>query len=179
MYLRRSRPNVVKGMVAGAIGGLLGTWAMNYAQRGWTRAMGETPPPSAGGKHDARDWQERMEHRNANEIAAQAIADRVLGRSLTRKELEIAAPAAHFAFGAAAGAIYGAYVESVRSDRARSGLGLGTTLWLTADEVAMPVIGLSAPTTRRPLEMHLQSFAAHIVYGVVGELVRRRIRTVL
>ena len=72
-----------------------------------------------------------------------------------------------------------AYVERVRRDGGRSGVGLGTALWLTADEVAMPVIGLSAPTTQRPLEMHLQSFAAHIVYGVVGELVRKRIRAAL
>jgi len=51
---------------------------------------------------------------------------------------------------------------------------LGTALWLLADEIAMPVVGLSKSTLQRPLEMHLQSFAAHIVYGVTTEHVRRR-----
>lgn len=163
-------------MVAGAIGGLLGTWTMNYAQRAWTRAMGEPPPPSAGGKHDARDWQERIEHQNSNELAAQAIARRVLGRRLTRDELRVAAPIVHYTFGAAVGAVYGAYVERAGRKRTGSGAGLGTTLWFTADEVAMPLLGLSGPTTQRPLDMHLQSFTAHIVYGVVAERVRRWVR---
>jgi putative membrane protein len=149
---------------------------MNYAQRLWTRAMGEAPPPSAGGKHDARDWQERIEERNANEVAAQAIARVVVGRALTHDELAVVAPIVHFAFGAAAGAVYGAYVERRPPQSAGSGMAFGTALWITADEIAMPLVGLSGPTTRRPLEMHLQSFAAHLVYGAVAEYVRGRLR---
>jgi putative membrane protein len=61
--------------------------------------------------------------------------------------------------------------------RSTSGVGLGTAVWITADEVAMPLLGLSEPTTRRPIEMHLQSLAAHIVYGVTTELVRRPARS--
>ena len=49
---------------------------------------------------------------------------------------------------------------------------LGTALWVTADEIAMPLVGLSQSTLRRPLEMHVQSFVAHLVYGVVTERVR-------
>jgi uncharacterized membrane protein YagU involved in acid resistance len=48
-------------------------------------------------------------------------------------------------------------------------------VWAAADEIAMPLFGLSRPTTRRPIEMHAQSFAAHIVYGVVTELGRRAV----
>jgi hypothetical protein len=163
-------------MLAGAIGGLAGTWAMSQAQRLWTRAVDDDAPESAAGKHDARDWQERSENQNANELAAQAIACRVIDRPLTRAELRIGAALAHYTFGMAVGAAYGAYVEYLRR-RPGSGLGLGTALWITADEIAMPVLGLSGPTTRRPLEMHLQSFAAHIVYGLTTELVRRPVRT--
>ena len=54
------------GVVAGAIGGLAGTLAMNDAQRAGTLAAGERPPQSAAGMHDARDWQERSEHQNSN-----------------------------------------------------------------------------------------------------------------
>jgi putative membrane protein len=171
-----SRRRWGRGIAAGAAGGLAGTLAMNYAQRLWTLAMNEPPPASAGGKHDARDWQERREHRNSNELAAQAIARVVVGRRLTRDELAVAAPIVHFGFGAAVGAAYGAWVEARRPARAGSGAGLGATLWITADEIAMPVLGLSEPTTRRPVELHLQSFTAHIVYGVVAEFVRSGLR---
>ena len=141
--------------------------------------MGEPPPQSAAGKHDAREWQERTEHQNSNEIAAQALARPLLGRSLKRDELAVAAMLVHYSFGAAAGALYGAWVERARRERFRSGLGLGSALWITADEIAMPVLGLSGPTTRRPLEMHLQSFFAHVVYGLVAERVRSGARSQL
>ncbi len=159
------------GLVAGAIGGLVGTWAMNEAQRAWTRAVDGQPPDSAGGRHDARDWQERSEGENSNELAAQAIARRVLGRRLTNEELRVAAPVTHFLFGAAMGALYGLYVDA--RQRTMSGMGFGSTVWLLADEIAMPVLGLSQPTTRRPVEMHLQSFASHLVFGVAAEMTGR------
>src|SRR5687768_18583927 len=121
---------MMKGLVAGALGGLIGTWAMNDAQRAWTRAVGDQPPESAAGKHDARDWQERHEHQNSNELAAHALARYLIGRSLTREELPVAAAAMHYGFGAAVGAVYGAYTERRRSHG--SGAVLGITLWLVA-----------------------------------------------
>ena len=65
--------------------------------------------------------------------------------------------------------------------RAPAGLGalIVSALWVTADEITMPVLGLSQPTTRRPLEMRLQSFAAHLVYGVITEIIRRPVRMAL
>ena len=161
----------VKAALMGAVGGLAGTLAMNYAQRSWTLAVAGEAPSSAAGKHDARDWQERAEHRNANEVAAQAVAGALLGRRLTADELAIAAPAVHFSFGAAMGAVYGVYAERVK--RQRSGNGLGVLVWLAADEIAMPLIGLSRSTLQRPLEMHVQSLAAHLVYGTTTERVRQ------
>jgi uncharacterized membrane protein YagU involved in acid resistance len=46
-------------------------------------------------------------------------------------------------------------------------------VWLLADEIAMPLLGLSGPTTRRPIEMHLQSFVSHLVFGTATEVTRR------
>ena len=159
------------GLLKGAIGGIAGTWAMNEAQRAWTLAADDVPPESAAGRHDARDWQERSEHQNSNELAAQALAIRFLGRRLREEELRVAAPLLHFLFGAAMGALYGVYAERRRRDA--SGAAFGTAVWLVADEIAMPLLGLSAPTTRRPLEMHLQSFASHLAFGTTTEVTRR------
>jgi Protein of unknown function (DUF1440) len=164
----------VYSVVAGGVAGLAGTWAMSEAQRLWTLVVDGETPESAGGRHDARDWQERSEHQNSNELAAQAIARPILGRGLTREELRYAAPLMHYLFGAAMGAVYGAYAER-RGVRA-SGAGFGATVWLGADEIAMPLLGLSDSTTRRPLEMHLQSLVAHLVYGAVTEVTRRSVQ---
>src|SRR5687768_13710726 len=126
------------GALAGAIGGLGGTLAMNYAQRAWTLAVQDEPPTSAAGKHDARDWQERSEGQNSNELAAQAVATSTLERPLTCPELSIAARVIHFSFGAAVGALYGAFTARAQEPRG-SGMALGAAVWLAADEIAMPL----------------------------------------
>jgi DNA-directed RNA polymerase subunit N (RpoN/RPB10) len=145
---------------------------MNPAQRLWTLVVDGAPPESAAGQHDARDWQERHEAQNSNELAAQALARLVLKRTLTRRELAVAAPVIHFSFGAAVGALYGTYMKRRTATR-QSGAALGVALWFIADEVAMPLLRLSRSTLERPVEMHVQSLAAHLVYGLVAERVRR------
>jgi hypothetical protein len=167
------RDRTVHALLAGGVGGLAGTWAMNEFQRLWSAAVDDRPPESAGGKHDARDWQERDEQQNSNELAAQALAHALLGRRLTRSELQVVAPMLHFAFGATMAALYGRWADRRADANLATGLGFGIALWLVADEMAMPVFRLSGPTSRRPLEMHLQAFASHLVYGAMTELVRQ------
>jgi uncharacterized protein DUF1440 len=164
-----------KNAVAGAVGGLAGTLAMNYAQRLWTLVVDRNAPASAAGPHDARDWQERTEDQNSNELAAQVLACATINRRLSDRELSIAAPIIHFSFGAAVAAMYGAYLNPGPRNRP-SGVALGSALWLAADEIAMPRLGLSRPTMQRPLEKHCQSFVAHLVYGIVAERVRHATR---
>ena len=41
----------------------------------------------------------------------------------------------------------------------------------------MRLIGLSDSTMRRPLEMHLQSLTAHLVFGAATEITRRSLQT--
>jgi uncharacterized membrane protein YagU involved in acid resistance len=169
-------PHVAAGAVAGLIGGLVGTFAMSEFQALWSKMAERYQSPSAGGSHDAREWQERNEGENANELAAQAVAEHTIDRPLTRDELTIAAPAVHYAFGAAMGAVYGALAEVAPTVRALGGSGWGTLVWIGADEIGVPALGLSKPDADYPLEAHAQAFAAHIVYGVTTELVRRAVR---
>ena len=76
---------------------------MSEVQRLCTRVVDGDPLESAGGRHDARDWQERTERQNANELAAQTVAGHLLGRRLTQEELRVAAPVSHYLCGAALG----------------------------------------------------------------------------
>ena len=136
---------VAKGALAGVIGGLAGTWAMNHFQRSLSRTVHGAEPVSAA------------------------------GRGLDRGELKVGATAVHFAFGAAMGGVYGAFWEFSPSTRQMGGAAFGTAVWAAADEVA----GLPGPTTEPPPARHVHAFAAHIVYGVTTEIVRRGVRKLL
>src|SRR4051812_50029221 len=122
---------------------------MNYAQRLWTQAADGDAPRSAAGKHDARDWQEREEGRNANELAAQAIANTIGGRPLTDRELAVAASLIHYSFGAAGGAIYGAFPRDDPRWLAPRGAMFGTAGWLWAGEIPVPLLCLFPPPIAR------------------------------
>jgi putative membrane protein len=175
----QTRADVQKGMLAGFIAGLAGTWTMSEFQGWWSRAVDGREPHSAGGRHDARDWQERNEGRNANELAAQAVATHAVGRDLTRAELKVAAPAVHYVFGSTLATMYGGLAETSPHVTAGVGIGYGVAVWAAADEVAMPILGLARRGQQYPVEAHLQSLAAHLVYGMTTEIVRRGVRIAL
>jgi uncharacterized membrane protein YagU involved in acid resistance len=77
------------------------------------------------------------------------------------------------------GALYGALWEVSPRTRQMGGAAFGTAVWAAADEVAVPLMGLSRPTTEHPPARHAHAFAAHIVYGVTTEVVRRGVRALL
>lgn len=144
---------------------------MTEAQRLWSRSIEGDVPYSAAGKHDARDWQEREEGRNANEVVADAVGELATGRELAASELRYAAPAVHYLFGATVAAMYGAAIGT-RSHSALAGATFGTVVWIVADELAMPALGLSKTPASRRVNNHLQSLAAHLVFGMVTERAR-------
>ena len=171
--------SVSKGMIAGFVGGLVGAWVMNEFQTLWTQTVDVDKSRSSGGKHDGRDWQERAEDANATELVAQRLAAAALDRSLTRDELSVAAPFVHYAFGALMGAFFGGLVERSEGLAPLSGAAWGTALWAVGDEVAVPMLRLSRPTTEYPAEVHLQAFASHLVYGITTEIVQAGVRAVI
>jgi uncharacterized membrane protein YagU involved in acid resistance len=172
--------SVSAGIVAGLIGGIAGTIAMNEAQALWSWMMNGFQSTSAAGRHDSRDWQEKNEDQNANEVMAQTIATHTIDRRLTRDELKVAAPIVHFAFGGSLGAVYGAAMETApQGSPIIAGAAFGTAVWIGADEIAMPALGLSSNDEEYPIEAHMQSFVAHLAYGITAELVRRGVRLLL
>jgi hypothetical protein len=169
----------VAGVAAGFIGGLAATWAMNRFQALWSELAHGYQSQSAAGSEDARDWQERHEGGNANELFAHAVTTRTIDRRLTSDELKIAAPIVHYAFGSSMGALYGAVSEVVPSTRALAGTAYGTSVWIGADEIVVPLMGLSKRSGELPAEAHVQAFASHLVFGFATEAVRRAVRSAI
>jgi putative membrane protein len=60
-----------------------------------------------------------------------------------------------------------------------AGLPFGAAFWLLADEVSVPLLGLSKGPTEYPVSTHVYALASHLVYGVTAEMSRRALRQVL
>lgn len=159
--------NVVLGAVAGALGGLVASYAMNQFQKLWAAA-------------EEKITGEKQQQGGDGEDATMKTADRIsstfTGQHLTKAEKKKAGPLVHYAFGTFMGAVYGAAVEANPSSHALGGMPFGAILFAGADEVALPLLGLSEQPTKFPLSTHVYGLASHAVYGVTTEAVRRIVR---
>ena len=182
--------DVLKGLTAGVLAGIAGSWVMNQFQSAWAKLMeGKEKPHGAQSLQDgspqhgvARALEERgsdSEEDNAAVRAGTAIAEFAFNTKLTRSEKQIAGAVAHYAMGAASGAIYGVAAELAPATTDGLGLPFGAAVWLVADEGLVPALGLSKGPTEYPASVHAYAFASHLVFGASTEVVRQAIRRAL
>lgn len=164
----------LKSMAAGAVGGVVAAFAMNQFQAA-VSAVAE----SAARKERERKGLPAREKReggddeeDATVKAANAISTEVFGHELAEYEKKWAGPLVHYGLGAALGAFYGACASATSID-AGAGTGYGSAVWIVADEIAVPLAGLSGPPTVTPLSGHLNALTSHLVYGFVTHLTRK------
>ncbi len=62
---------------------------------------------------------------------------------------------------------------SIRENPWPTGSPFGIALWGVGDELAIPALGLAKWPNAYPLSAHAQALAAHAVYGITTDLVRR------
>jgi putative membrane protein len=174
--------NPMLGALAGAIGGLAGSWTMvqfNHLIRPNNGAASDRPGDrSAHRRVNARpnDTDGTTPDEPGSIQAAETLAEPVLGRELTEREKQIGGSAVHYLFGATVGAIYGASAEIKPETAAGAGIPFGTTVWLVADEMGMPLVGFASNPIHYPASRHAAAFASHVVYGLTVEGVRRLLR---
>ena len=169
------RQVIWKGVVAGAVGGLVGSWTMNQAHA----AIAKLKKQSNGQQQSEGNSGESGESEDATMKAAGKTLQVVAGRQLTHEQKKKAGPVVHYAFGAAMGAAYGAISETQRRLTPVAGPIFGSALFVAADEIGVPLAGLSGPPRNYPISSHLEALAAHLVYGVTADLVRRGVRAAL
>ncbi len=85
----------------------------------------------------------------------------------------------HYIFGTATGGLYGAAAELTPSIGVGAAVPFGIVFWLIADETAVPALGLSKAPTEYPLSTHATALAAHCVYGLTVDAVRRGMRRLM
>ena len=177
--------DVLKGLVAGLAAGLVASWTMNQFQAAWTRiAQGnekshgaQSLQPAEGSKGDQQ--KDVNEQDDATVETAKVISRNVFGHELQESEKEPAGALVHYTFGITSGGLYGALAEVSPQVTMGAGLPFGAAFWLIADEVTVPLLGLSEGPTEYPVSTHVYSFASHLVYGVTAEFTRRALRQVL
>jgi putative membrane protein len=167
--------NLLRGVVAGAIAGLAGTWLMTNFQSVWSSVEEAEKDPKKGDQGTPESEQDEP----STVKAAEEISRRVLHRELRKEEKEIAGNATHFGFGTLCGAIYGTVAEALPEVTALDGVAFGTSVWLAADNLTVPALRLSKWPTQVPLSKNVYGFASHLVYGFGTEIVRRLLRRVL
>jgi hypothetical protein len=183
--MRDPQDNIWKGAAAGLVAGLAATWVMTRFQELSGRLAGdhEQDEPRAPQHSAKRGTRESTEGNGQGEDATVKAADQ-LSRSLfhhglSKREKKVAGPAMHYGFGALTGAAYGALAEMTPGVTRGAGAPFGTAVWLAADEVTVPVLGLSGPPWEYPPLVHARALAAHLVYGLATEGLRRVVRRAL
>ena len=179
----RTRGDVVKGLAAGLVGGLVASWTMNRFQDVWMKVVesmeGSKGDGFAGRGGEGGGQQSSGEQDDATVKAASAISEGIFDHQLTKSEKKVAGPAVHYAFGTAVGGLYGAVAELAPEVTKGAGLPFGAAFWLVADEGAVPLLGLSKAPTEYPPSTHVYALASHFVYGLTAEVVRRAVRNAL
>ncbi len=171
--------NAVLGAAAGAAGGLLGSWMMvrfNHLVGGVEYENGGARRPEYRRDAAPNDTDGTISDEPASIKAASLLAESVTDQPLSRFEKRLGGSVLHYAFGAVAGAIYGAAAERTPATTQAFGLPFGATVWLAADELGLPLAGLSAPPTHYPMSRHATALGTHLVFGATTEAVRRLLR---
>jgi putative membrane protein len=187
--IKRSEGDVLKGLAAGLIGGLVASWTMNRFQDVWiklagSQSSGAESSEQAEGQESGQGLQQTQkqsdeEQDDATVKTASAISEGIFDHRLTKSEKKIAGPAVHYVFGTSVGGLYGVAAELAPEVAKGAGLPFGAAFWLVADETALPLLGLSKGPTAYPVSTHVYALASHFVYGLTTELVRRGVRGML
>ena len=173
--------NVLKGLAAGMVAGLVAGWTMNQFQKVWTRvAEGFEKPHGAQSMQPSEDENtarsDQPQEDDATVEVAEIISENVFGRELKESEKKEAGAAVHYSFSVAMGGFYGVAAELAPAVTAKAGLPFGAAFWFVADEVAVPLLGLSKGPSEIPISTHVYALSAHLVYGLTAESTRRAIR---
>ena len=147
--------SLYKGLIAGLAAGIAATAAKTLAEKLYPpRIQGEPEPPAV-------------------------LAEKIAGHPMDGASKEIATETIHWAFGAAAGAAYGALAEFYPAATAREGANFGMTLMALTHEGALPALGLSAEPAEQSNREKASEMATHVVFGLVAEMVRKVVRKAL
>jgi len=146
-------------LVRGGVAGLIATGPMTWTMRAAQRLV---PWP----------WQGRLPPR---QITERVLHKAGVKRKFDQEERSALATAAHYGFGAAAGAMLGAVASRpTRIPRPLIGAAIGLGVWAASFAGWLPAAGIRRSAAKEPAGRNVQMIAAHLVWGcVAGALLDR------
>ena len=147
--------DILKGLLAGAIGGLAGTAVKSIAE--------QIAPP-------------RPPERPSPPVVAVEMAT---GEHIPEDKKDLVQEAVHWPFGTLTGAAYGAVAEILPVATTGYGAAFGLSVLAGTHESVMPALGITPPPTELPAKEQASEVFSHTLYGVTTELVRRTVRELL
>jgi putative membrane protein len=168
----------IKGAVAGAIAGAAGAYTMERFQEWWNDMEKRAAPTQRA--HAVKDGAtDKATDEPATVKVAELVSKKVLDAELPDEMKPAAGEAVHYATGATIGAIYGFVAEILPPARMFNGLLMGSIVWWTADNMAVPATKLGKKPEQVPPSKHAYALSSHLVYGFTTELVRSLVRLVI
>lgn len=82
----------------------------------------------------------------------------------------------HFAYGAAAGALYDPLMRHVPLPPAMRGVAFGLGVWTVSYLGLLPALGILRPATKHPAERNALMISAHVVWGAALGLLTEQLR---
>jgi putative membrane protein len=170
--------HLTRGVVAGVVGGLVASWIMNEFMAGPGEKLQQSLQSSEQNEREAIE--EEAPKEDATMKTADAVVSTVTGgRHLSWGARQKAGPVVHYAFGGLMGGLYGGLAEIWPAARSGFGTTFGSALFTGADLIGVPVLRLGPSPDEQPASALASPLAAHIVYGLSTELVRRLARALL
>jgi putative membrane protein len=188
--IQNDRTDLLKGLVAGVIAGAVASVVMNQFQKICSRVLigdeeshGAQSLQKGTPLHGAAKMLQEKGAEDPNddsaERLAQTIAVGVFDHKLNDDVKDTVGTAFHYAYGMSMGAVYGAGAEILPEATMGAGMPYGALIWVGADEIVVPALGLSKAADGYPLSIHAAALGAHLVYGLTLESVRSMVRNVL
>lgn len=146
---------IVRNMLRGAGAGLVATAPMTLAMEAMFRLL---------------PWREQYPL-PPSRITAELTDVLDLHADLDRREHVGLTLVNHFAYGTAAGALYGPVAGAWRSRLSVAspvtGIAWGLVVWSVSYLGLLPAVGLSSPATQHPVGRNVLMITAHVIWGAV------------
>ena len=152
-----------KGVVAGVVGGLLGSLVLKVFIVG------------ARSGHRRR-WTTELDQGGPAHQVAELAFGKATGGAMSREERVLGGEVVHYAFGGLVGGFYGGLAEYFDFVRFGTGALFGTGVFAAADELSMPALGLAKRPTEETASAQVEHLLAHLAYGISTELARGVVR---
>lgn len=142
-----------KTVLLGSSIGLVSTWIMTKAQT----QMQKLTANKEEGKGKSED--------PSTVKLANKASCLTLNHPVPEDKKSLAGNIVHYSFGTSMGLIFSFLQSGKSSNLLLRGISFGGIVWVIADNVLVPLMGLSKSPTKYSLKSHLYALGAHLIYG--------------